>query len=123
MTLGSTLKTRREELGWSLRDVERKTDGGISNGYLSLLEGDDVKQPSPRHLHLLAGVLDLNYAELIRLAGYVVPSASDVAAAPGWAFAGLDKLTPDEFRMVQELIKQQVKIFSQARADKKRKVD
>jgi transcriptional regulator with XRE-family HTH domain len=115
MSLGSTLRERRETLGWSLRDVERKTNGGISNGYLSLLESDEVKQPSPRHLHLLAGVFEISYALLMKLAGYVVPNASEQSLSPGWAFAGLDDLTPEELSEVEELVKRQVRILRMAR--------
>src|SRR4051812_4598730 len=62
----------------SLRDVERATKGKLSNGHLSLLESDSVQQPSPHHLNLLAAVLKLDYSELLRLAGYVVPGAAGV---------------------------------------------
>lgn len=41
----SGLKTRREALGLSLRDVEDITEGKISNAYLSQLENGKIKQP------------------------------------------------------------------------------
>lgn len=107
MTLGSTLKARRQELGLSLRDVEKKTDGGISNGYLSLLETDQVKQPSPHHLHMLSSALEMEYARLIELAGYVVPRSLKAhgASAAALAFAGAEDLSDEELRQVKEYIK------------------
>lgn len=72
-TLGQFLKDAREKAGYSLRDVERITKKRISNGQLSLLESDVVKRPSPHHLFLLASTYSVDYATMLRLAGYVVP--------------------------------------------------
>jgi|SRR5450759_732440 transcriptional regulator with XRE-family HTH domain len=71
MTLGHILKTSRQRADLSLREVERKT--GISNGYLSLLESDAIKSPSPKYLHALAEVYGSSYSLLMELAGYVAP--------------------------------------------------
>src|SRR5262245_29604939 len=46
----------------------------ISTAYLQKLEAGAVRQPSPNVLHQLAEVLNIDYASLMRLAGYVVPS-------------------------------------------------
>jgi transcriptional regulator with XRE-family HTH domain len=51
---------------------------GISAAYLSKLERDSVKKPSPPVLHQLSEVLAVPYAELMRASGYPVPG--DVAA-------------------------------------------
>lgn len=106
MTLGEAIKAARIAAGMSLRDVERATDGGISNGYLSLLESGKVKEPSPYHLHSLAQALKLDYAELIRLAGYAVPGESSGGSARvhGIALSGGEDLTPAERRVVEEFI-------------------
>jgi transcriptional regulator with XRE-family HTH domain len=69
-TLGQILKATRSRLGKTLREVESAT--GISNGYLSQLESGSVKQPSPNHLHKLAGVYGLDYSRLMELAGYAI---------------------------------------------------
>jgi transcriptional regulator with XRE-family HTH domain len=71
MTLGHILKTSRQRGGLSLREVERTT--GISNGYLSLLESDAIKSPSPKYLHALAEAYGSSYSLLMELAGYVAP--------------------------------------------------
>jgi transcriptional regulator with XRE-family HTH domain len=72
-TLGQVIRNARQAANLSLRDVERATKGKISNGHLSLLEADSIQQPSPHHLFLLAGALKLDYPNLMRLAGYVMP--------------------------------------------------
>ena len=46
----------------------------ISTAYLQKLEAGAVQQPSPNILHQLAEVLNIDYASLMRLTGYVVPS-------------------------------------------------
>ena len=67
MTLGRTLRTARLSLGKTLREIESMT--GISNGYLSQLESDAIKQPSPHHLYKLASAYGLDYALLMESAG------------------------------------------------------
>lgn len=48
-------------------------DAQISPAYLQKLEAGEVKQPSPHHLFNLSKALGLDYGELMRLAGYIVP--------------------------------------------------
>ena len=53
MSLGAYLRKIREDRQLSLRDVERLAKEGslgadVSSGYLSMLERDGVKGPSPR---------------------------------------------------------------------------
>lgn len=69
--LGQRLRDVRELRDRSLSDVA--TEAEISPAYLQKLEAGGVKQPSPNVLHKLAGALNLDYAEVMRLAGYVVP--------------------------------------------------
>jgi transcriptional regulator with XRE-family HTH domain len=105
MTLGETLKRARTEKGMSLRDVEKATNGKVSNGYLSLLENGEVKQPSPLYLHELARVYGIGYAELMMHAGYVAPEAvGSAGSGSGLAFSGAEDLTTEERRQVQNFI-------------------
>ncbi|MFN8191850.1 MAG: helix-turn-helix transcriptional regulator [Nocardioidaceae bacterium] len=69
--LGPSLKSVRDMLGKSLKAVAEPA--GISPAYLVKLEKGEVTTPSPHVLHRLAGVLGVEYLELMRLAGYVVP--------------------------------------------------
>lgn len=75
-SLGDELRIVRGICGLSLKAVAEKAE--ISAAYLQKLEGGDVRQPSPHVLHRLAGALDLPYATLMELAGYVVPAEGGV---------------------------------------------
>lgn len=72
-SLGSGLKSAREARNLSLRQVEEAT--GISNAYLSQLENDKVKKPSPHFLHKLAALYDVPYELLMEYAGYIKRAA------------------------------------------------
>lgn len=83
-SFGTTLKTARELHNLSLRDVEDAT--GISNAYLSQLESDKIRRPSPvfiRKLATLYGieyqlVMDRIYPEPKTLKGYLFPMGKTV---------------------------------------------
>ena len=75
--LGKTLTSARERKALTLRDVERAI--GVSNAYLSQLENDRIKSPSPKVLHKLAELYGLPYAAFMIAAGYPV---TDSAAMP-----------------------------------------
>ena len=60
----------------SLRDVQRLArqnglEASVSSGYLSVLERDGIREPSPRVLHTLAAVYEVDYMELMRRADYI----------------------------------------------------
>src|SRR5260370_29724495 len=69
--LGPTLRSARELADKSLKAVAEPA--GISPAYLMKLERGEVTSPSPHILHRLARELGVDYLELMRLAGYVVP--------------------------------------------------
>lgn len=69
--LGEMLSSARRERQLTLRAVE--ATAGISNAYLSQLEGGKIKEPSPTVLFRLAELLGLSYADLLAAAGYPVP--------------------------------------------------
>jgi transcriptional regulator with XRE-family HTH domain len=70
--LGSRLRQARELKKKSLSTVAKAAE--ISTAYLQKLEVGDVRQPSPHVLYKLSTVLGIDYAELMRLAGYIVPN-------------------------------------------------
>jgi transcriptional regulator with XRE-family HTH domain len=76
-TLGAVLRTAREIRGLSGADAARAAN--ISAAYLSKLESDAVKKPSPPVLHRLSEALAIPYVDLMRLSGYRVPES---AASP-----------------------------------------
>lgn len=72
--LGTRLREVRVLRGKSLSAVARAA--AISTAYLQKLEAGGVKQPSPKVLHQLSEALELDYAALMALVGYVVPGAA-----------------------------------------------
>jgi len=83
--LAALLADARKRAGLTLRAVEAKT--GISNAYLSQLENDKSKEPSPLVLHKLSQLYRISYAATLQAAGYPLPgraaSASTLAARIG----------------------------------------
>jgi len=59
-----------------LSAVETARAARISAAYLSKLENDAVKKPSPTVLLQLGQALGVPYADLMRLSGYQVPGES-----------------------------------------------
>jgi transcriptional regulator with XRE-family HTH domain len=92
-SLGKFLQKARESKQLSLRAVEKAA--GISNAYISQLEGGKIKQPSPSVLHKLAEQYDISYSEVLELAGYPVPnqSTSDLSSSSA---SRIGPVTPDE---------------------------
>ena len=93
-TLGPVLKQARQLRGMS--GVEAARASGISAAYLSKLEGDSVKRPSPNVLHQLSEILSVPYSDLMRLCGYLVPGETDRTAASAVNAALFADLTEDE---------------------------
>jgi transcriptional regulator with XRE-family HTH domain len=92
-SFGTVLRQAREVRELTAFDAARAA--GISAAYLSKLENDAVKKPSPVVLHALSEALMVPYAELMRLSGYRVPG--DQKAAPAGVGAALfADLTDDE---------------------------
>ena len=69
--LGEDIRGARERLGLSTQVAAERAQ--ISTGYLNKLETGQVGSPSPRVLHRLASVLEIDYWTLMRLAEYVAP--------------------------------------------------
>jgi HTH-type transcriptional regulator, competence development regulator len=94
LSFGTVLKQAREVRELSGIDAARAA--GISAAYLSKLENDAVKKPSPLVLHRLSEALTVPYAELMRLNGYRVPGEPDRNAADTVGAALFAGLTDDE---------------------------
>ena len=76
--LGQYLKQVRKEQKLSLRQVESETK--VSNAYLSQLEGNKIRQPSPNILHNLCEFYGISYLYVSELAGYPVASRESAHA-------------------------------------------
>jgi transcriptional regulator with XRE-family HTH domain len=99
-TLGETLADARHARGWSLRDVQKRTD--IHNAHLSQIEKGVITRPDPHMLWTLATVYDLDYQELMRLAHHVGRQSTNAKrrSVMGMALYALDDLTYEEQQQV-----------------------
>ncbi|HEY6570724.1 MAG TPA: helix-turn-helix transcriptional regulator [Candidatus Limnocylindrales bacterium] len=93
-SIGSVLKQARDVR--ELSGVDAARAAGISPAYLSKLESDAVKRPSPHVLHQLSEALGLPYAELMRLCGYRVPGDAEPGDARAVSAALFADLSDDE---------------------------
>ena len=94
-SFGEGLRTARELRNLSLREIEEAT--GISNAYLSQLENDKIKKPSPHFLHKLAALYDISYELLMEKVGYVQRKNTEgPKTLAGAALFSQAKLTPEE---------------------------
>ena len=93
-SFGAVLRQAREVRELSAVDAARSA--GISTAYLSKLENDYVKTPSPHVLHQLSEALTVPYAELMRLNGYRVPGDDDQLPVDSLGAALFADLTNDE---------------------------
>jgi HTH-type transcriptional regulator, competence development regulator len=101
--LGNTLRTARELKSKSLKAVAEPAD--ISTAYLLKLEKGLVDSPSPHILHRLAAVLEIDYLDLMRKAGYVVgDEATRSNGSLAHALSG-EQLTDDEERALATYLK------------------
>ena|SRR5579862_510699 len=92
--LKELLRRGREGRGLSLRAVEEET--GISNAYLSQLEGGQIKRPSPVDLHKLCKVYGISYSLAMEYAGYPVPDGVQTTTRQQRFLGRLGHTTPDE---------------------------
>jgi transcriptional regulator with XRE-family HTH domain len=68
MTFGEWLKSQREDRGMSLRDVERASEGAVSNALISQIETGKVKRPSLHACIQIAAALGLSASEMLERA-------------------------------------------------------
>jgi|SRR5690348_4328298 len=101
-TLGGELARLRRLRGWSLRDVEERTQRKVSNSYLYQLENDNVKQPSPNILYALAKTYNVHYSDLMKLAGFIVPSPNggNINRSSSVAFSSLNLNSEEEEKVL-----------------------
>ncbi len=102
-TIGTHLRQIRESRDWSLRDVEKLTDGKLRSGYLSQVETGQIVQPSPAALEKLAGVYGQDYATLLAWAGYSMPTQTDIPVhvmAMAYTIGNLSEEESEELQFV-----------------------
>lgn len=103
--LARLLRETRRSKGWSLREVERRT--GIDNAHLSQIETGHIARPAMHLLYSLSRLYELDYAHLMRLAGYATDDASaDAQTLQGAALDSLSDMSPSELKEVLEFLDQ-----------------
>jgi len=102
-TLGSGLRAARDMRNLSLRDVEQAV--GISNAYLSQLENDRVKKPSPFFLHKLATLYGIDYELLMAKAGYIIKNETAKHQTLAGAALMSEELTSEETSQLAQYLK------------------
>jgi transcriptional regulator with XRE-family HTH domain len=106
VTLGEYLAAIRSDRKMTLRQVEEATNREISNAYLSQLENDRIKQPSPHILNVLADLYSISYTGLMERAGYLsAVDASNAQKKHGRAatFAEMDLSQEEEAELLRFL--------------------
>ena len=106
LPLGQYLASVRERHGLSLRQVEKATNKVVSNGYLSQVENNQIKKPSPNILYALAELYGVSYEDLMERAGFVTPTkARRVHERHGRiaTFAGRNLTEEEEAELVRYL--------------------
>jgi transcriptional regulator with XRE-family HTH domain len=93
-SIGSVLRQAREVR--MLSAVEAARAARISAAYLSKLENDAVKKPSPTVLLQLSQALGVPYADLMLLSGYHVPGASKTSPVATVGAALFSDITEEE---------------------------
>ena len=110
MSVGAYLREVRIKRQLSLRDVhqlarDKRLGAELSSGYLSMLERDEVKEPSPRILHTLASIYEVDYIDLMRKARYIPTETSMEGARPApVAFRGASQLSEEQQARIQRMI-------------------
>lgn len=110
MSLGVYLRQVRNKRQLSLRGVQRlardkRLAADLSSGYLSMLERDEIKEPSPRILHSLASIYEVDYIDLMRRAKYIPTEADMEEPRPALvAFRGASQLSEEQQDRVQRVI-------------------
>lgn len=100
--LGRYLKSLRNAVGLTLRQVQEATAGIVKNSYLSQIENGDIRRPSPDILYELANVYGVSYRDLLERTGHRVPADAEdmedrpVAGLPLQAIADLDESDREE---------------------------
>jgi len=72
-TLGQYLASIRVDRRMTLRQAEQATNKEVSNAYLSQIENDKIRQPSPNVLHAIAEIYGIDYGKLMEMAGHITP--------------------------------------------------
>lgn len=105
MSLGRYLASIRADRELTLRQVEEATNKEVSNAYLSQIENDKIKKPSPNVLHALAEIYGIDYEQLMEMAGYITSTRGEAEKHGRVATFAEHNLTPAEERELIDYLK------------------
>ena len=100
MTLGKKIRALRDELGMS--QAQLSAQGGLSQGYLSQLENDEVQNPSAAVIFRLARALHVDPRVLMKAAGY-----EEAASQSGYDEEYKVSVDPDLLRFLAKIPRDQ----------------
>ena len=100
MALGNKIRELRDEMGMS--QAQLAAEGGLSQGYLSQLENDEVQNPSASVIFGLAKALHVDPRVLMQAAGYAA-EAGDANRTPRYEIT----VDPDLLRFLASLSREQ----------------
>ena len=91
----------------TLRQVEQITNKEVSNAYLSQIENDRIKQPSPNVLYALAEIYKIDYEKLMEMARHITPTKGRAEGQKHGRLATFAEhnLTPEEEAELIEYLK------------------
>lgn len=101
--LGQLIAQQRNQRGLSLRDVEKMT--GVTNSTLSRLEAGIIEKPHVPHLIRVAQALEVEPADYLALAGYVMPDRLPELKAYLRAKYGLTQGEAEQMEVIFEALR------------------
>ena len=103
-SLGQHLASIRQDRKMTLRDVETATGKEVSNAYLSQIENDKIKKPSPNVLLALSKVYKINYERLMEMSGYAVTASGGRSGKRATSTFSEHNLTSEEEEKLLEYL-------------------
>lgn len=106
LTLGKYLASIRNDRKMTLRDVEEATEKNVSNAYLSQIENNKIKKPSPNILHTLSELYSISFEGLMTMAGHVtsnIASSDETRHGRAATFAEHNLTSSEEKELIEYL--------------------
>ncbi len=101
---GQYLHKLRTERNWSLRDIQEKTKGEVSNAYLSQLESGKKNVPTLKVIQRIADAFELPIEVFLNEAGYASPNIAAKKEA-SVIFRGYEQLSPKGRKVMSDMLK------------------
>lgn len=104
--IGAAVRTLREDLGLSLRDVEARSSRDVKASHLAQVERGQISEPSLSLLRALAKAFELPFNQFLEKLGLLAPT--DVGEVLTWdemvLLSTWRDLEPDELEQAQSYL-------------------